>query len=102
MLNSVLSNSLDELPGYHHIHGLLRETRQLFEQKIPLRATQNEIAMFIDSFNILAINYLGAGDFQAQILGMEPGSNAYRVWVKDTLIFLFLPLLEKMLRVESM
>ena len=96
MLNSVLSNSLDELPGYQNVQRLLRETRQIFEQKIHLAATPDEIAMFINSFNALTISYLGAGDFQAQILDMEPGSNAYRVWVKDALIFLFLPLLEKM------
>ena len=53
--------------------------------------------MFIHSFNMLVMNYLGAGDCQAQVLGMDPGSNAYRVWVKDALIFIFLAHLEKLI-----
>jgi len=97
MLNFVQSNTLDELPGHQHIHELLRDTRRTFEEKIPLQAEAEAIGMFIHSFNMLVMNYLGAGDCQAQTLGLEPGSNAYRVWVKDTLIFIFFPLLVKLL-----
>jgi AcrR family transcriptional regulator len=97
MLNFVLSNTLDELPGHWYIHSMLRETRRTFEGNIPLRASPEAIGMFIHSFNMLVMIYLGAGDCQAQILGMEPGSNAYRVWVKDSLIFIFLSHLKELL-----
>jgi hypothetical protein len=90
MLNFVQSNTLDELPGHQHIHKLLRDTRRTFEEKSLLTATPDAIGMFIHSFNMLVMIFLGAGDCQAQILGMDPGSNAYRVWVKDSLIFIFL------------
>jgi AcrR family transcriptional regulator len=97
MLNFVQSNTLDELPGHQHIHTMLRETRRTFEGNIPLRASPEAIGMFIHSFNMLVMIYLGAGDCQAQILGMEPGSNAYRLWVKDSLIFIFLSHLKELI-----
>ncbi len=97
MLNFVQSNTLDELPGHQHIHTMLRETRRTFEGNIPLRAKPEAIGMFIHSFNMLVMNFLGAGDCQAQVLGMEPGSNAYRVWVKDALIFIFYSHLKKLI-----
>jgi TetR/AcrR family transcriptional regulator len=97
MLNFVLSNALDELPGHQHIHKLLRDTRRTFEEKSPLTATPEAIGMFIHSFNMLVMNFLGAGDCQAQVLGLEPGSNAYRVWVKDALIFIFSSHLNKLI-----
>jgi AcrR family transcriptional regulator len=97
MLNFVQSNTLDELPGHQHIHKLLQDTRRTFEEKSPLKATPEAIGMFIHSFNMLVMNYMGAGDCQAQVLGMEPGSNAYRVWVKDALIFIFYSHLNKLI-----
>jgi AcrR family transcriptional regulator len=97
MLNFVLSNALDELPGHQHIHKLLRDTRHTFEEKSSLTATPEAIGMFIHSFNMLVMIYLGAGDCQAQILGMEPGSNSYQVWVKDALIFIFSSHLNKLI-----
>ena len=97
MLNFVQGNTLDELPGHQHIHSMLRETRRTFEGNIPLQSTPEAIGMFINSFNMLAMNYLGAGDCQAQILGLEPGCNAYRVWVKHTLIMIFLPILVELI-----
>jgi hypothetical protein len=101
MLNFVQSNTLDELPGHQHIHKLLRDTRRTFEENSPLTATPEAIGRFIHSFNMLVMIYLGAGDCQAQILSMDPGSNAYRVWVKESLIFIFLPKLKEIIFIDQ-
>lgn len=97
MLNLAQVDKLEEIPGYQHIPETLSKTRRTFEQKIPLRAGSKEIDMFINSFNTLVITYLGASSCMAQTLGMDPGGDEYRGWVKETLIYIFLPLLEKLI-----
>jgi TetR/AcrR family transcriptional regulator len=96
-LNSSQFDKLSEIPGYQHIPEVLAKTRRTFEAKVPLRATSEEIGRFINSFNSLIIFYLGSASCQAEVLGMEPNSNEYRIWVKETLIYIFLPLLEKLI-----
>jgi TetR/AcrR family transcriptional regulator len=96
-LNSSQLDKLSEIPGYQHIPELLTKTRRTFETKVPMRATGEEIGRFINSFNTLVIFYLGSAPCQAEVLGMEPNSNQYRIWVKETLIYIFLPLLEKLI-----
>lgn len=94
MLNFAQVDRLEEVPGYHHFQDILARNRHTFEQKIPLRASSAEIGMFISSLNALLTWFLGADTCQAQILGMEPGSGEYTAWVKETLMYLFLPQLE--------
>jgi len=96
-LNSTRVGDLSDLPGYHHIPKLLAKTRRTFEEKISLRAGPEEVGMFINSFNSIVIFYLGSSSCQAQVLGMDPDGNEYRKWVKDTLTYLFLPRLEKLI-----
>jgi TetR/AcrR family transcriptional regulator len=96
-LNSSQFDKFSEIPGYQHIPELLTKTRRTFEAKVPMQATREEIGRFINSFNTLVIFYLGAAPCQAEVLGMEPDSNEYRIWVKETLIYVFLPLLEKLI-----
>lgn len=96
MLNIVQVDRLEEIPGYQHIPDVLARTRGTFEERIPLRASPDEIGMFLNSFNALIIWFLGAESSQAQILGMEPGDPEYLAWVKRTMTYLFLPRLEKL------
>jgi AcrR family transcriptional regulator len=96
-LNSSQFDKLSEIPGYLHIPEVLAKTRRTFEENVPLQAPSAEVGKFINSFNSLVIFYLGSASCQAEVLGMEPGSNEYRIWVKETLIYVFLPLLEKLI-----
>ncbi len=57
--------------------------------------------MFTESFNTMVINYLGASTHYASILGMDPHGHAYRRWVKECLLFLFLPRLKQLIIGES-
>ena len=96
-LNSTLTDDLAELPGFHHIPELLAKTRRTFEDNAPLSGDPEEIGMFVNSFNSLVVFFIGSSSCQAQVLGMEPGGEDYRNWVKDTLIYLLLPRLEKLI-----
>jgi len=94
MLNVAQVDRLEEIPGYQHIPEVMARTRRTFEKRANLKASPKEIGMFQNSFNALVFFYLGASTCQAEILGMDPGDPEYREWVKDTLMYIFLPRLE--------
>ncbi len=96
-LNSTITGNLAELPGFHYIPELLAKTRRTFEDNVPLRAGPEEVGMFINSFNSLVVFFIGSSYCQAQVLGMAPGSDEYRNWIRDTMIYLLLPRLEKLI-----
>lgn len=97
MLNMAHTERLEEIPGYQLIPEVLSKTRSTFEERVPLRASADEVEMFINSYNALIITYLGASSCQARVLGMEPGSQEYLAWVKRTLMYIFLPQLQKLI-----
>jgi AcrR family transcriptional regulator len=97
-LNLVQPEESPIIPGYQRIQGLFARTSELFQQVSPLQGSPEEIRRFTESFNTLVINYLGAGTYYAGILGMDPRSPDYLQWVKETLMFLFLPRLKKLIR----
>jgi AcrR family transcriptional regulator len=97
MLNVAQVDRLDKIPGYQHIPEVMARTRKTFEERANLKASPKDIGMFQNSFNALVFFYLGASSCQAEILGMNPSSDEYLRWVKDTLMYLFLPRLEKLI-----
>ena len=101
VLNLPQSGRIDEVPGYQHIPELLARTRQEFQKTISPRATAEEVGMFVSSFNSLVMYFLGAGSCQAQILGMEAGSREYYAWVKNALMLIFLPALNKLVYAQK-
>jgi AcrR family transcriptional regulator len=100
-LNLVHPEDATDLPGYKQMQGLLTRNTETFRQVAGLRSSAREIRMFTESFNTLVINYLGAATYYAGILGMNPRSAAYRRWVKETLLLLFLPRLKQLIRGEN-
>ena len=77
------------------------KTKQNFKDAIPMNGTDDDIDMFLNSFNTLAINYLAAGTYYASILGIEPGSRQYLEWVKKTMMFVLLPRLRHIINGKS-
>lgn len=100
-LNLVQPEDEEIIPGYQRIQALLLSNAETFRKVATLRSSAREIRMFTESFNTMVINYLGASTYYAGILGMNPRSPAYRRWVKDTLLFLFLPRLKQLIRGEG-
>jgi AcrR family transcriptional regulator len=92
--NMALMENPDSMPGHELITKFLVDTRRAMEEKLPLRSDTETTRRFIDSFNGLVLYYLGASPFEASILDVDPKSSAYREWVKETLISVFLPLLK--------
>jgi len=97
LVNMPQIGNLDEIPGYQYIPLHLEELRHLLEHKVSLRGPANEIQMFFLCFNNLVINFLGAKSCQAQVLGLDPESPEYRQWIKEALLTLFAPWLEKLI-----
>ena len=91
------SDRPESIPGYWHLPNALKKMQHIFESSVSIQAPSEEAGMFFDSINSLVISYLGASSCQAQILGVEPNSEEYGLWVKKTMLYLFLPRLKKLL-----
>jgi AcrR family transcriptional regulator len=89
------------VPGYHHLAELLSRSRADAEATNILPFDKDSAKRFLESFNTLIIHYLGSSSAEARLLGLEPDSPAYLKWVKDTMMFVFLPVLEKALTKSS-
>jgi AcrR family transcriptional regulator len=97
VLNMVLSDEPESVPGYRYIPEMLASTRRTFQEKIPIRARNEEVERFLSAFNNLLLNLLGAGYCQASILGLKHNGSKYREWVKTTLLEIFLPHLKRLI-----
>lgn len=100
-LNLVQAEKHDVIPGYERVRDFFAKTKQTFKNAIPLRGAAGDIEMFTNSFNTLVINYLGASTYYAGILGLKPGSRQYLKWVKETMMFVFLPQLNQIISGEK-
>jgi AcrR family transcriptional regulator len=96
-LNIAHIDNFDEVPGYKHYVTLMNEIENVFKKKVPLKASAEEVSMYVNSLIALIIAYLGLSSSYAQILGMKSESDRYRIWVKKSLMSLFLPWLEKLI-----
>ena len=86
-----------DVPGYRHLTELLSGSRADAGETNSLPFDKDSAMRFLESFNALIIHYLGSASAEARLLGLEPDSPAYLKWVKDTMMFIFLPVLEKAL-----
>jgi len=62
-----------------------------------MQASDRDIEIYRQSFNTLALSYLGASSYYAGILDMDANSREYEEWVRDMLMDLFLPRLKQLL-----
>ena len=97
MLNMTHIGRLEEIPGYQYILMHMEKVRKTLSENIKLRGPEAEIKRFIHCFHILMISFIGSKTCQAQFLKMDSESDAYRQWLKDSLLVLFLPLLEELI-----
>ena len=99
-LNAPMIERLDELPGYQHTVEMRSKVRDTFKKNLPPSIDQVMLERFTTTFDTAIHSYLGAAYSQAKILGMDPASEEYIAWVKETLICVFLPLLKKLILPE--
>jgi len=86
-----------EVPGYHYIPKLLKQNRKNLEKILRFRASKEEIDRFSDSINVQVLMFLGASTCNAKVVGLPPDSKQYQQWVKETLMYIFLPHLKKLI-----
>jgi AcrR family transcriptional regulator len=98
LLNQVQVGESQIVPCYRVLQEFFVQWIPLFKETSSARAANRDIESFAHNFNVMAINYLGAGSFHAGVLGVSPSSPEYKKWVKENLTALFLPLLKQLLR----
>jgi AcrR family transcriptional regulator len=83
------------VPGYGHLAELLSGSRADAEETNILPFDKDSATRFLEKFNALIIHYLGSASAEVRLLGLEPDSPAYLKWLKGTMMFGLLPVLEK-------
>lgn len=96
-LNMVHIGRLEEIPGYRFILLHMERIRQTLEDKITIRGPAAEMGRLIHCLHVLVISFIGAKTCQAQFLGVDPESEKYRAWIKESFMILFLPMLEQLI-----
>ncbi len=97
LLNMVQAHDADTIPGYQAIQIFFDQSTQLLKSLVPMQATDSDIEKFRQSFNTLAMSYIGAKSYYAGILGFQANSRDYKKWVKEMLMDLFLPRLKQLI-----
>ncbi len=93
MMLNISGENVADIPAKERIIEAVEHIRQAFALTMRLSAPDEEIGRFTDSFNAMALYYLGAPHSAAWLVRMDPDSDAYYQWVHTTLVSLFLPML---------
>ena len=101
LLNMVQAQDGDTIPGYQVIQEFFDQSMKLLKSLIPRQASDHDIEKFSQSFNTLAMSYVGANSYYAGILGLPANSRQYKQWVKEMLMDLFLPRLKQLMYGEK-
>jgi len=85
------------LPGQEHLLETIEKIRNDFVVAMGLELRRDEARRFTDSFNAMALYFLGSRESAAWLLGMNPAGGRYAQWVQDTMLALFLPAMNQLL-----
>ncbi|WP_300675031.1 TetR/AcrR family transcriptional regulator [Desulfoluna sp.] len=97
MQNTSHVENFDQFPASAQFAVFHDSFLKTFRKKIRHKASDEEVSKFVYSFTVLAANYLGASSTYARFLGMDGECDAYWSWVKETIHYLFLPRMEKII-----
>jgi len=86
-----------DIPGYEFLPHTLSKIRKFSEKIMNIRASDEEHDMFSDSMNAHFLMFVGSPSFQASLLGLEPDSQEYKLWIKKTMMYIYLPHLKRLL-----
>ncbi|MFP4477514.1 MAG: TetR/AcrR family transcriptional regulator [Desulfatibacillaceae bacterium] len=96
MMLNLAQEKVGAIPGQDRLMEVIEGMRRAFAETMRLPADPEVVARFSDSFNALALYYLGAPDSAAWLLRMEADSTEYADWVHKTLVTMFLPVLARL------
>jgi len=94
-VNMAHLDQLDEIPGYRYILMHIEGLRRMLEEMVPLPGHKESVERFVYCFHILVDSFLGAKTAHAQVLGLDTNGEAYKQWIRESLLEVFTPLLEK-------
>ncbi len=97
MQNTAHVEDYENFPGAEKYTAFHENFLKTFKDRIAYTAPPEDVRRFVYSFTVVATNYLGASSTYAQFLGLNPSSSEYWAWVKETLMFIFLPRLRKII-----
>lgn len=96
-LNMAEFQRVEDLPGLARIPGLMERTREVFLKVLPVPIPEEEVKVFNNVIANMLICFLGADVCHALIVNLDPQGDAYRRWVKETLLAMFLPWTESLI-----
>lgn len=86
----------EQIPASKTIQAVFERDLDAMMEYTNIPAPRHEVEMFSFNMSTLLISYLGAANSHAQRLNMDPNSIQYLNWIKETILYTFLPLLKKM------
>ena len=95
IIQNLSNDDPENLPGYNFLKDFFSNTRKDFETILLTLIPEPELQRLLDSLNILLVYYLGAKNAAADIIGLDPKSDEYLKWVKETILYLYVPVLER-------
>ena len=95
-LNLSSPKDSEPIPGYDLIQEFVENSVQASTKLAGPGVPTHEWDMFSRTLSAVLIAYLGASSTYAALIGKDPDSILYYNWVKDTIIFTFLPRMERM------
>lgn len=87
-----------EIPGFDYLQAFADQAQKLMKGLFPNLGSYEEFDKFIISFANIVISFVGGKVTQSKVIGLDPESLQYRQWVKETLLVIYSPLVEKIAR----
>ena len=84
------------IPGFDVFTSYVANTGNKMIQDFPLAAGKEQVVMWVHSLINMLISLVGFSSYHGKVLDMDPSQEAYRKWVKDCLMYCFLPPLRSM------
>lgn len=78
MLNVVQAQTSDAIPGCNEIQTFFEQTTELIKDRIAMQASDRDIEIFRQSFNTLALSYLGQNPIMLQFWEWIPTAKSMR------------------------
>lgn len=86
------------IPGYDDLANFMANIREDVEKENILLFDRQTLMRYLESLYALFNFYLGSGTAVALHLGFKPDSPEYLKWVKETMLFIFVPVLKESLK----
>ncbi len=98
---NMVQAGITDMPGYEYITKNIEYTQKRIEERITNWKNQPLFETFLNSFTLLVFSYLGAKETIGKLNSIDPDTEEYNEFVKNTLLSLFQPLFEQLRKGED-